>query len=438
MNTPNRPTLGIASAPAQGDTADFLDATTAINLRRIWIVSLVGIALTGVVFVINLLLVKWNKVTQVAASDLALSFLMIASVAAIRRRPRRGWWPRLFVLGFALVWLGMMDAYYFSAFAAGTHNASYAIGVMGAAVFLLLPPAISLAMFAVNHAVYCAILLTWPGRKVAAPLMDGTVSVAVGAVASWLLFHAVRENFSKERIIVERNRALAASNAELRELMAIAAHDLRSPLLGLRDLLGLARREPAAETSRLARVLDLAADSCGAMVRLVSRLVEAHAAEETGGTLALVPQDLRESCTAAVDRLHSTAEAKQQRIALALPPAAAIARADAATLGQILENLLGNALKFSPRDSVIEVSLEVTDGIWRIAVRDEGPGVPPEERDTLFRKFQRGSARPTGGESSTGLGLHIAKTLSEAMGGRVSHAPREPHGSVFCLELPRA
>jgi signal transduction histidine kinase len=346
------------------------------------------------------------------------------------------------VASFALLWLISLDAYYFSAFAASTHNASYAIGVMCAAVFFLLPPAVFLPVLGLNHGFYCARLLLLAhdaGRKVAAPLIDGTVCMAVAGLGSWFLFHAARENFLKERIIVKRNEALAASNEKLREIMAIAAHDLRSPLLGVRDLLALGRSESTvADGSRLGRILDQAVATCGGLVRLVSRLVEAHAAEEAQGQLPLVAQDLGAACTAAVERLRATAEAKGQRIALALPDEAATAKADATALAQVLENLLGNALKFSPRDSQVELALAAAgDGAWQIKVRDAGPGVPAEERAQLGRKFFRGSPRPTGGESSTGLGLHIVKTLTEAMGGRVSYAPGEAGGSVFRIELPR-
>src|SRR5262249_52619073 len=148
----------------------------------------------------------------------------------------------------------------------------------------------------------------------------------------------------------------------------------------------------------------------------VSRLIEAHASEET--PLRLTACDLRTHCRAAADRGQSAATGKQQRIVLTLPEQAAVGRADAIALDRVVENLLGNALKFSPAGATVEiVVIGRGKGGWRIEVRDEGPGVPAEEEPRLWQKFHRGSARPTGGESSTGLGLFIVKTLADAMGG---------------------
>jgi signal transduction histidine kinase len=203
-------------------------------------------------------------------------------------------------------------------------------------------------------------------------------------------------------------------------------------------LLGLARKEPAAENGTIARALDLAAESCSAMVKLVTRLVDAHVIEESAGALILEPLDLRSTCAAVGERLNTTANAKGQRLEVALPATPAVARVDATAFAQVIENLVGNAIKFSPPGAAVECALFSLGDRWCVEVRDEGPSVPPEERGRLFQKFHRGRARPTGGENSTGLGLFIARRLTEAMGGNVSHSPRGDRGSVFRVELPAA
>jgi signal transduction histidine kinase len=366
---------------------------------------------------------------------------MVPVMLWIRRRPRRGRWPRLFVTVMAVAWLVSLDIFYFTSFAAGAHNASYAIGVMCVAVIFLLPPTLFLPLLAVNHVFYCGRLLQFAsqsGRKVVAPLVDGTVSAALAGLAAWFLFQAARGNFFKERTIAERNRALADSNDELREVMAVAAHDLRTPLLGVKNLLDLTALQIALPREQWLAVVREASRTCGDMLRHVTRLLAAHEAEHPTRREPAQPEDLRALCQAAAQRARLLGDAKAIQVTLTLPAEPAVAMVQADTLADVLDNLLGNAIKFSPRATTVEIALAARDSAWRLEVRDEGPGVPEAERAALFKKFHRGSAQPTGGESSTGLGLFIVKTLTEAMGGRASHAPAAGGGSVFAVELPRA
>jgi signal transduction histidine kinase len=408
---------------------------TAVNLSRLtwlWLVS-------GPLMLAFTLLIPF--VPELREADLAGRAICDVFVAAgmlglawgARRLPVASPWRGRYVWFAVAMMLAGLTTWYFTALRSFGQNSDYVLGVIVVCAMVLLPPRGIGAMLVVTHALFCVTFfaMSWPPKIVIAGLVDGTAAVIIAWLVAWFLYRAREADFYK-------TRALAASNAELREVMAIAAHDLRSPLLGLRDLLGLARHEPGAGAGMLKQILDRAAETCGAMVRLVSRLVEAHSAEEAEGRLGLVSQDLRDACRRAAERVRVIAEQKQQRIVPVLPGDAATARVDATTLAQVLENLLGNALKFSPPGARIELKLApAADATaWCIEVRDEGPGVPPEERAQLFRKFHRGSTPPTGGESSTGLGLYIVKTLTEAMGGRVHHAPREPRGSIFWIELP--
>lgn len=417
---------------------EFLDELTTVNLRRQWIVTLVSTALAAATLVLELATSGWSNSSRVGTTDVSFSFGVMAGLFWMRRRPRTGRWPRMVIAALAVMWLISLDSYYFTAFAAGTHNASYAIGVMCVALLFLLPPRVILPLFALNHAFYCLRLLQFAhdGRKVLAPLIDGTVCVTLAGLAAWFLYQGARGNFLKERTIAERNRELADSNAELREVMAIAAHDLRTPLLGVKNLLDLTAVQPALAREQWNAVANEASRTCGDMLRLVTRLLAAHEAEHAREREPVQPEDLRAHCQAAAQRARRLGDPKAVAVTLTLPDHPALASVQVDALADVLDNLLGNAVKFSARDTAVELALAPADRAWHIEVRDQGPGVPEAERTHLFKKFRRGSAVPTGEESSTGLGLFIVKTLTETMGGTVSHAPRPPRGSTFRVELP--
>jgi signal transduction histidine kinase len=113
-----------------------------------------------------------------------------------------------------------------------------------------------------------------------------------------------------------------------------------------------------------------------------------------------------------------------------------LAMADQRLISQVLGNLIGNALKFSPPNSVVMVWAE-GDANWvRVNVADQGPGIPFEERKNLFQMFGKLSVRPNGSESSTGLGLWIVKSLVELQGGKVGVDCPADGGSIFWFELP--
>jgi signal transduction histidine kinase len=102
---------------------------------------------------------------------------------------------------------------------------------------------------------------------------------------------------------------------------------------------------------------------------------------------------------------------------------------------QILENLISNAIKFSPRGKNIRIKVGKYDRIVRIEVMDQGPGIRKEDMDRLFKKFQRLSARPTGDEDSTGLGLSIVKKFVDSMGGEVKCESTFGEGANFIVEF---
>ena len=172
------------------------------------------------------------------------------------------------------------------------------------------------------------------------------------------------------------------------------------------------------------------------MLGIVHKMLQSDAIE--GGLLNPVRGvvDLGRLGLATSGILQPQAEAKKQRIH-AIAEEGCLVEGDEDWLRQVLENLLGNAIKYSPERRSIFMSVRKGDGVLRLEVRDEGPGLTDDDKAKVFGRFQRLSARPTGGESSTGLGLSIVKQLVERHRGRVwAESKGRGQGATFIVELP--
>jgi signal transduction histidine kinase len=152
--------------------------------------------------------------------------------------------------------------------------------------------------------------------------------------------------------------------------------------------------------------------------------------------IRLVHVDLAAILGEIVTSNRALAEKKKQNIQLNAP-AQQMWSCDPDRLREAIDNLLSNAIKYSPVGGHIELTMSVTDAHIVIAVADEGAGLSEEDISRLFGRFQRLSARPTGGESSTGLGLSIVKRIVELHGGRVGAQSNGPgRGATFTIRLP--
>ncbi|HEX2906448.1 MAG TPA: HAMP domain-containing sensor histidine kinase, partial [Phototrophicaceae bacterium] len=132
---------------------------------------------------------------------------------------------------------------------------------------------------------------------------------------------------------------------------------------------------------------------------------------------------------------HS-ASASRKDITLLIGKDEGVIQADNHRMVQIIGNLVSNAVKYSPPQHFVTVSSEILEGRVRISVADEGPGISPDERKNLFKAFSKLSNKPTGGETSSGLGLWIVKELVDLHGGEVGVDCPPDGGSIFWVELP--
>jgi signal transduction histidine kinase len=152
--------------------------------------------------------------------------------------------------------------------------------------------------------------------------------------------------------------------------------------------------------------------------------------------LNLAPTDLGPALTSVVETQRPHATAKQQTIHLQSEAAPVTVAVDPNILVQVLENLISNAVKYSPPGKNIFVRLKQQPSLAWIEVQDEGPGLSAADQKKLFGKFARLSAKPTGGEHSTGLGLSIVKKMVEAMNGKVWCESELGRGATFIVGFP--
>jgi len=240
-----------------------------------------------------------------------------------------------------------------------------------------------------------------------------------------------------QRELAKKNAELARLNEQKNRFLGLAAHDLRNPLEVIdvysRFLLDEAAGRLDEEQLDFVRTISR---SSTFMLALVEDLLDVSKIEAGRLELDLAEVDLRELAARNVELNRRLAERKEINILFESPEEIPRLRLDAFKLEQVLNNLVGNAVKFSPRGAAVRVGLRRDDEGVVLYVRDEGPGVPAGELEKLFEPFTRRSARGSEGEKGTGLGLAIVKRIVEGHGGRISVESEPGAGATFAVSLP--
>lgn len=421
--------------PAGSVSSEFREEILEANLRRIaWLLGAVLVLTAGSAVSLGLWGASSGRLNLILAADLALAAVFLAWNFRLRRCAGSPWRGR-YVWASVVLCLGLMDVYYFATAEKYGPNPGYILGVVSAGAIFLLPPRGFLPLLIGNHLVYGA-LLWLLGNEVTPWLpvfVANTTGVTVAGLTSVLLFQAKRREFWQRHALASSHRALEKKNAQLNEFLAITAHDLRSPLLGVRDLLVLLEKTPLSGNGL--EIVRHASRSCVEMVSFVNRLLEGHAAEERAAYhLVLRRQDVREPLAAAIERAEARCVARRISLMREFPEVPVECRIDASAVEQVMDNLLSNAVKFSPEGSEIRVRLSRDAAGWFCDVSDRGPGIPEGERKTIFQKFRRGT--PQTGDPGSGLGLYIAATFMRAMEGDLLCLPDDSQGATFRLRLP--
>jgi len=241
------------------------------------------------------------------------------------------------------------------------------------------------------------------------------------------------------------NARLEAQGAQLRrvnnfknEILGTIAHDLKNPLgviMGRAEMLRTLA-EQGADAEPICRQTDHIREAAARLTRILDRSLSDAMADAMDIVIEARPADLGGIVARTAEMARPLAEAKRQALEVAVEPDLE-ARCDPDRIAEAIENLVGNAVKYTPAGGRIRVTAGRRDGEVFAAVADSGPGLRPEDVARLFGRFQRLSAQPTGGESATGLGLSIVRKIADLHGGRIEAVEHgELGGAAFTLILP--
>lgn len=240
----------------------------------------------------------------------------------------------------------------------------------------------------------------------------------------------VRQNEKLHR----RNHELSELNHEKDTLMSIVAHDLKSPLNRIEGITYLLDME--GDLNKMQQdYVDMIKDATRSGLDLITDLLDVHMLEEN-----VVPNftsfDISKFLLERTETFTARAEAKQIHLNIVRVENEEVFT-DMDYLDRIFDNLLSNAIKFSPKNSAISIAADRTEDEFWISIKDKGPGFSPRDKEQLFQKFKKLSARPTAGETSNGLGLAIVKTLVDRLKGSIELISNEGKGSEFVIRFPQ-
>jgi len=241
----------------------------------------------------------------------------------------------------------------------------------------------------------------------------------------------------QNKLIEEQNQQLLSINEEKNNLMRILAHDLRNPLATAMSMTELVRYEKENLSAEQYHASEIIWRGLNRMNDMISKILDIKAVESQKVNLDLEILNCNELINPVEKLFRVNAESKSIILKISSYSDDPVILADRHYLIQIMENLISNALKFSSPHSSVFVTVSDEEGVVRLSVKDEGPGIPKNEFKNLFKKYHKLSPKPTGGEQSIGLGLSIVKKYVEVMNGSVWCESEEGKGSEFVVEFKK-
>lgn len=240
---------------------------------------------------------------------------------------------------------------------------------------------------------------------------------------------------AENQVHIQATKLLREANEFKKEVLGVVAHDLRNPIgvvLGFAHLLNTSNpnKEEILEFSKI--ILETSEQ----MNNMVKDLLGSAIKDAVDFTINAAPFGLVKLMNQIINNFKDLADAKHQKIRFTSTESSITINGDSSRIREVFENIISNAIKYSKVDTQIMVSVESKNEIVLVKVIDEGPGLSEDDKSKIFGKFTRLSAKPTAGESSTGLGLFIVKKLVDLHRGKVWVESELNEGSTFIVELP--
>jgi signal transduction histidine kinase len=219
-------------------------------------------------------------------------------------------------------------------------------------------------------------------------------------------------------------------------ILRVASHDLRNPLAAIAGLAEFLKAESDSMSDSQREIVDCIEDAGKSVVSLLNELLDLSSFDNGSLILEKEPLQLSELIRNLIPLFRGDLERKQMQLALACDEPLPEIEADRQHLRRVADNLISNAIKFTPPGGRITIRIRARKDELVLEVDDTGPGIPENEASALFKEFGKTSNLPTGGEKSTGLGLSICHRIVEAHAGRIGFENLPEGGVRFSVILP--